>query len=25
MYFSLYLRDAAVDEELDGGHYFKFS
>jgi len=25
MYFSSYLRDAAVGEELDGGHYFKFS
>ncbi len=25
MYSSLYLRDAAISEELDAGHYFKFS
>jgi len=25
MYSSLYLRDPAISEELDAGHYFKFS
>jgi len=25
MYSSLYLRDPAIGEELDAGHYFKFS